>query len=83
MACSLPVIAYNVKGPKDIIQHGINGFLVKNIDEMKENINRYIANKDSWHNYKKMALLRAAEYNKTKILNQLLKDTGFDILINE
>lgn len=33
MSCGCPVLAYNCKGPKDIIEHGIHGYLVDGIEE--------------------------------------------------
>lgn len=34
LSCGVPVIAYNVQGPKDIIEHGYNGFLANDFNEL-------------------------------------------------
>lgn len=34
LSCGVPVIAYNVQGPKDIIEHGYNGYLANDFNEL-------------------------------------------------
>ena len=43
--CS-PVIAYNTKGPKDIIRNGLDGYLVNTGAEIIEKINKFLHNDD-------------------------------------
>ena len=83
ISCGLPVIAYNIKGPKDIIYDRENGFLVNNLKEMKEKLSFYISNPKIRKNYKEKALQRADNYKKDIIIHTLLKDVGFQIKNDE
>ncbi len=76
LSCGLPVIAYNDKGPKDIIEDGICGYLVSDKDEMADKIIDFLKNASNKAIFKKAALARAEKYNKTLIMNQFLKETG-------
>ena len=40
MACGTPVVAYNKGSMPELIEHGKNGFLVKNIDEALDNLDK-------------------------------------------
>jgi len=83
ISCGLPVIAYNIKGPKDIISNNENGFLVNTSDEMKEKLTWYLSNKSLHFGFKENALIRARDYKKDLILNKLLNDIGFAITAEE
>ncbi|MFZ4399174.1 MAG: glycosyltransferase [Bacteroidales bacterium] len=74
LSCGLPVIAYNIKGPKDIIEDNKNGFLVSNTDDMSKNIIYYFNDISIQKSFKKSALDRSKNYNKTSILDKFLKD---------
>ena len=74
LSCGLPVIAYNTKGPKDIIQDSINGFLVETPDEMSEQIIAYFSDKNLQYSFKEAAIERANDFTADKILHQLLED---------
>lgn len=74
LSCGLPVIAYNTKGPKDIIQDSVNGFLVETPDEMSEQIITYISDINLQKSFKKAAIERSNDYTADKILKQLFKD---------
>jgi len=76
ISCGLPVIAYNIKGPKDIIQSYENGFLVNNQDEMYEQIHQYILNPHLHGEFRHRALKRSQEYRKDFILDKLLTQAG-------
>ena len=75
LSCGLPVIAYNTKGPKDIIRNGKEGFLVNNQQEMQEKIISFLENKDK-EKYKSSAIKRAADYNSDNIIDSLMKIVG-------
>lgn len=77
ISCGLPVTAYNIKGPKDIISNNENGFLAGDIEEMKEKLAYYLSNKNLRFQFKENALKRALEYKKDLIMNKLLNDVGF------
>jgi len=79
MHCSLPVIAYNTKGPKDLITDGENGFLVVNPTEMAEKAVAYLSNIESNDKMKNAALSRSNDYNAKIIIDELLQNAGFEI----
>jgi glycosyltransferase involved in cell wall biosynthesis len=74
LSCGLPVIAYNIKGPKDIIEDNINGFLVSNTDDMSKNIIYYFNDISIQKSFKKSAIERSKKYNKSMILDKFLND---------
>lgn len=78
MSCSLPVTAYKTKGPKDIIEHGKNGFLVKTKNEMAEVIINFLEDKNAVSEFKKQAIERAKAYSADAILKQFIKDIDFE-----
>lgn len=76
LSCGLPVIAYNIKGPKDIIREGVDGFLVDNQHEMQERIIRFLNDKNKKESFRRSAIERAATYNPDAIIAELLKSIG-------
>ncbi len=74
LACGLPVIAYNTKGPKDIIENGTSGYLVKNQAQMSSKIVEFFENDDDKEIIKKNAVCRSEEYTPAKIMDKLLID---------
>ncbi|MHC1706392.1 MAG: glycosyltransferase [Bacteroidales bacterium] len=77
-SCGLPVIAYNTKGPKDIINHGENGFLVHKPHEMTEYLISYFQNTQLREKMKTASRKRADDYTSDQILQKFLKDTGIN-----
>ena len=76
LACGLPVISYNTKGPKDIIQHNQCGFLVENQGEMVDKIIHYFNNPSIHQSFKSHAAQRADAYNVNAIIQNLLHDVN-------
>jgi len=75
----MPTLAYNCKGPKDIIQHNINGYLVDTIDEMANKIVEFYGDNAQRQQMKKNALIRASEYQAEPIMHQFMCDLGLEI----
>jgi len=76
LSCGLPVIAYKTKGPKDIIQDGENGFLVNSSTEFVHKMKGYFANPEIQKTFKTNALIRANDYDKDSIIDELLQHVG-------
>ncbi|MEP2652173.1 MAG: glycosyltransferase, partial [Paraglaciecola sp.] len=72
----MPTLAYNCKGPKDIIEHHKSGFLVDSTAEMAESIETFFADKSLQHSMAQQAVLRAAQYQAEPIMQQFLSDMG-------
>lgn len=79
MSCGLPVIAYNTKGPKDIIVDGETGFLVSNKKSMSEKLIRFFKDKGLQETFKNMAEKRAKDYIPDKIINKFIQDCELEI----
>ena len=72
----MPAVAYNCKGPKDIIQNNKNGYLVEDIVGMSDKIVEYFSNQNIQYNMQQKALQRAAEYQAEPIMQKFLHDMG-------
>jgi glycosyltransferase involved in cell wall biosynthesis len=82
LSCGLPVIAYKIKGPKDIILDGVNGYLVDTPDEFVQKITGYLLDKEVQATFHENALIRAKQFDKEIILTQFLNQVGLsDILL--
>lgn len=77
LSCGLPVVAYNTKGPKDIVQDGCCGFLVENRQEMAEKAIAYLLGKQQ-ASFRKAALQRARQYDAETIIANLLNAVGLN-----
>ena len=76
LSCGCPVVAYNTKGPKDIIRNGQDGFLVNNLHEMQQRVEEFLS-LDDRAVMKQSAVKRAATYAPRKIITDLMKSIGF------
>ena len=72
LSCGLPVIAYNSKGPKDIIKHEECGYLCTNKKEMINAIITSYEKRDQINLLKEAAIQRSKSYSKERILKDLL-----------
>jgi glycosyltransferase involved in cell wall biosynthesis len=75
----MPTVAYNCKGPKDIIQNDKNGYLVDDTSGMSDKIVEYFSNINLQEKMKQNALQRAAEYQAEPIMQQFLHDMGLSL----
>jgi len=76
LSCGLPVIAYNTKGPKDIIKHRQCGYLIETLLEMQEQIIEFLQIEDKT-SFKKAAVKRGMEYNSDTIISDMIRDMEF------
>jgi glycosyltransferase involved in cell wall biosynthesis len=73
MSCGLPVISYNTKGPKDIINDGKNGFLAETTEDIIDRAVFYLGNKSIWQNFSKSAIGKSKKFNADRILDDFMK----------
>jgi glycosyltransferase involved in cell wall biosynthesis len=77
ISCGLPVVAYNSKGPKDIIMDKECGFLVEYPVEMAAKISYYLG-LDNKESFKTAAIKRSLDYDAETIINELIDYTGLN-----
>lgn len=74
LCCGLPVIAYNSKGPKEIIEHQISGYLASSKNEMVTMMDEYFSDEKTPLTFKEAALKRATKYSRNEIMQQFIQD---------
>jgi glycosyltransferase involved in cell wall biosynthesis len=72
LSCGLPVIAYAQKGPKDIIRHGKDGYLVNTLIEMQQKICEFLSMENQEY-FRLSAIERATCYEADKIIEGLME----------
>lgn len=77
LSCGLPVIAYNKKGPKDIILHNKCGYLANTSSEIVAKAIDYLSSTLKV-SFKESAVERAKEYEAQRIINELLDSVGMN-----
>ena len=71
MSYGLPIISYDCKcGPKDLINNGLNGFLVPegNIEELANTIMKLISNRDTMIEMGRNAKVESQQYEREAVL---------------
>ncbi len=74
----MPVIAYNCKGPKDIIEHGISGYLVEDRESMSARITGFFEAGENRSAMQENAMQRSRAYQAEPIMHQFLSDMGLN-----
>ncbi len=75
-SCACPVVSYNTKGPRDLIENEKNGFLVNTMEKMAEVISRFFSDKNLMMELSEGAIIRSGDFSADTIMKQLLADTG-------
>jgi glycosyltransferase involved in cell wall biosynthesis len=76
ISCGLPVCAYNMKGPKDIIIDGECGMLADSRDDLIRHTVEVAADNGLRSRLREGALKRAADFRKEKIVHSVLDHIG-------
>jgi glycosyltransferase involved in cell wall biosynthesis len=74
MRCSVPVAAYNSKGPRDIITNGVNGYLSNTVDEMALQIISFFESPHKRLELKRAAQSRSMDFQPDIIMKKMLED---------
>ena len=75
-ANGMPAIAYNCKGPRDIIEHGVSGYLVDTPEQMAAQIVAHYQWPDRRAALRAGARHRAAQYGEDEIMTRFVQDLG-------
>jgi glycosyltransferase involved in cell wall biosynthesis len=78
MSCGLPVAAYDVKGPKEIIESERYGILAESTTELAEKIAAYAAALSRAGVMRERVRRRAGAFSPDRIMRQLMLDLKFD-----
>jgi len=76
LSCGLPVIAYNTKGPKDIIDDNVCGYLVDTEEQMAKKIIAHLGDPRRRKDFRKAAVERAKSYDVNVIMERFAADIG-------
>lgn len=79
MRCGLPVCAYAVKGPADIIDHGVNGLLAHSSEDFIQCVELFVSDTRGFEELRRQALLRSNDYNAHRIVTELLHSLGVEV----
>lgn len=72
MACGLPAVAYDTKGPRDLIRAGVCGYHARSASEMGELAGDYLAHPQRAATFRRAAVERAAEFEAGGIMDRML-----------
>jgi glycosyltransferase involved in cell wall biosynthesis len=75
-SCGCPVISYNTKGPRDIIENEKSGYLVNTKEKMADAIIAHFRSKTNKMKMRIAAEERSKDFTADSIIGKLLKDTG-------
>jgi len=76
LSCGLPVVAYDTKGPRDIIDNGVCGYLVDTEEQMAEKIITHLGDPQRRNDFRKAAVKRAKNYDIDGIMERFTADIG-------
>jgi glycosyltransferase involved in cell wall biosynthesis len=72
----MPVLAYDCKGPKDIVEHGKSGYLVDSVEEMAAQVVDHFGRTSRHAGMRKAALRRIEDYQAGPIMHRFMQDLG-------
>lgn len=75
-AHGMPAVAYDCKGPRDIIEHGVSGYLVDDPQAMASRIVSHFQWPDTRNAMRAAARQRAGQFSADRIMRQYVEDLG-------
>lgn len=75
-SCGCPVVSYNTKGPRDIIENDKSGYLVNTKEKMAEAVISHFKKGKLKSSMNAASLERSKHFTADSIIGKLLKDTG-------
>lgn len=75
-SCGCPVVSYNTKGPRDIIENEKSGYLVNTKEKMADAVVIHFSKTGTRDKMNIAALERSKFFTADSIIGKLLKDTG-------
>lgn len=75
-ARGMPVLAYNCKGPKDIVQDRVNGYLVANREEMAARVVEHFLDDARHAPMRQAAMRRVEDYQAGPLMQNFMADLG-------
>jgi len=76
MACGLPAVVYDTKGPRDLVRDGVCGYHARSAADMGARAGEYLADPHRAATFRRAATERAAQFEATAIMDRLLRDAG-------
>jgi glycosyltransferase involved in cell wall biosynthesis len=76
MACGLPAVVYDTKGPRDLVRDGVCGYHAQSAADMGRHAGEYLAQPHLAATFRRAAVERAAQFEATAIMDRLLEDVG-------
>lgn len=79
ISCGLPCIAYDTKGPRDILSEGV-GILVKSKEEMVSESVKLLKNRSTLSKISKKSMMKSTKYGPKNIMKTLLNNVKMTYL---
>lgn len=73
LSCGLPVAAFDAKGPKDIIEHNVCGYIAKDANHMAECVIGYLSDEGHQNRIQQNAIDRAKHFSKDDIMRRFIE----------
>jgi hypothetical protein len=80
MACGLPAVAYDTKGPRDLILDGVCGYHAQSPESMATLAANYLTQPHLAATFRRAAVERAAQFEAVPIMDHLIADCGLGIV---